>query len=523
MLSVKQAWAGAQFFAQLPGYLRHPLSIEAAHGSLADRLERREDGFLEKLRLDIFNQPRSPYLQLLRHADCEYGDIESSVRRNGIEQTLLELLRAGVYLTIDEFKGRKIARRGSTQIEVRPELLQAPRASYHLPGSSGGSRSKGTPVMIDLAFIRACAANSAVSLSARGGDAWRKVIWESPGAGLRFRTVKYAGFTTLPAATFSQIDPHSTDIPSYFRLNQRLLSWAGRLGGRPLPWPAYAPLSDPSPLAAWLQQVRRAGDTPHLQTFPGSAVVLARFAVENGYDISGTWITVSGEPITAARIETMNAAGCNVIARYGTMETGAFGYGCSQPDAPDDLHLVSDMHAMIHAGDEGEAIGLPATGLLISSLHAQAPFVMLNLSMGDQAEMNERRCGCPLEQAGWARHLKQIRSFEKLTGMGVTFDGALLIPVLEEVLPSRFGGGPTDYQLVETEGPDGAPVLKLVVHTRLGKLDDQEIVETFLGAMGNKSGSNDMMIRRWRDGGTLAVERRELSTTKSGKINYLHT
>ncbi len=523
MLSVKQAWAGAQFFAQLPGYLRHPLSFEAARRSLADRLEHREYAFLEKLRLDICNQPRSPYLQLLRYAGCEFGDIETAVRRDGIEQALLELLRAGVYLTIDEFKGRKIAQRGSTQVEVRPELLQAPRASYHLPGSSGGSRSKGTPVMIDLAFIRACAANSAVSLSSRGGENWRKVIWESPGAGLRFRTVKFAGFTTLPAATFSQIDPHSSDIPSYFRLNQRLLSWAGRLAARPLPWPIYAPLSDPSPLANWLQQVRRAGDTPHLQTFPGSAVVLARFAVENGYDISGTWITVSGEPITAARIATMQAAGCNVIPRYGTMETGAFGYGCSQPDAPDDLHLVSDMHAMIQAGAESAAIGLPPTGLLITSLHAQAPFVMLNLSMGDQAELSERRCGCPLEQAGWTQHIRKVRSFEKLTGMGVTFDGALLIPVLEEILPTRFGGGPTDYQLVEAEGADGTPVLKLVVHPRLGKLDDQALIETFLAAMGSKSDSDNVMIKRWRDGGTLTVERRELSTTKSGKINFLHT
>ena len=522
MLSTKQAWAGAQFFAQLPGYLRHPLSIEAAHRSLADRLGRREDAFLEKLRLDVFNQPHSPYLQLLRHAGCEYGDLETVVRQDGIEQTLLELLRAGVYLTIDEFKGRRIAQRGSTQIKVRPELLQAPRASYHLPGSSGGSRSKGTPVMIDLAFIRTCAANTAVSLSARGGANWRKTIWESPGAGLRFRAVKYAGFTTLPAATFSQVDPHSPEIPSYFRWNQRLLSWVSRFAGRHLPWPAYAPLSDPSPLAAWLQQVRRAGETPHLQTFPGSAVVLARFAMENGYDIRGTWVTVTGEPITAARITTMQAAGCNVIPRYGTMEAGAISYGCLQPDDSDDMHLVSDMHAMVHAGDEGEAIGLPPTGLLITSLHAQAPFVMLNLSMGDQAEMSERRCGCPLEQAGWTRHIRRVRSFEKLTGMGVTFDGALLIPVLEETLPARFGGGPTDYQLAETEGPDGTPVLKLVVHPRLGEIDDHALIETFLAAMSSKSDSDHMMVKRWRDSGTLTVERREFSTTKSGKINYLH-
>jgi hypothetical protein len=106
--------------------------------------------------------------------------------------------------------------------------------------------------------------------------------------------------------------------------------------------------------------------------------------------------------------------------------------------------------------------------------------------------------------------------------MGVTFDGALLIPVLEETLPARFGGGPTDYQLAETEGPDGAPVLKLVVHPRLGEIDNHALIETFLAAMSSKSDSDHMMVKRWRDSGTLTVERREFSTTKSGKINYLH-
>ena len=522
MIGFKQVWAGAQFFARLPAYLRQPISFEAARASLSERLLLREQRFLEKLRLDIYGQPESPYARLLRHAGCELGDLESGVRRDGLDETLRRLFRAGVYLTIDEFKGRKTARRGTTEVVVRPEMLQAPRASYHVPASSGGSRSQGTPVMIDLAFIRTCAANSAVSLGARGGNNWKKAVWESPGAGLRFRTVKYAGFGDPPAATFSQVDPDSPDIPTYFRWNLRLMNWAARLAGRPLPWPAYAPLSDPSPLAAWLEHTRRAGHTPHLQTFPGSAVVLSRWAVEHGYDISGTWLTISGEPITAARVATMKAAGCNVIPRYGTMETGAIGYGCTCGEHPDDSHLLTDMHGMIHAGDEGAAAGLPPKALLMTSLHPQAPFVMLNLSMGDQAEMSDRRCGCPLAEAGWGRHIWRIRSFEKLTGGSVTFDGYDVISILEETLPARFGGVSTDYQLAEVERDDGEPSLRLIIHPRLGELDEKDAAETFLLALSSKSTSNDMMIRRWRDAGTLAVERREPSTTRAGKINYFH-
>ena len=523
MLGITQLWAGTQFFFRLPGYLRRPIPAAEARASLARRLQRRQEAFLEKVRLDIYGQPDSPYALLLRHAGCEYGDIESSVRQEGLEGTLRRLFQAGVYLTVDEFKSRKVAGRGSNEVVVRPEMLQAPRASYHVPARSGGSRSKGTPVMIDLAFIRTCASNAAVCLHARGGRNWKKACWESPGAGLRFRTVKYAGFGDPPHACFSQIDPDSDDIASYFRWNLRLMGWGGRLAGRPLPWPIYTPLSDPSALAKWLQQTLGAGDVPHLFTFPGSAVVLSRFAVENDYDIGGTWLTLSGEPITPARVAAIKSAGCHVIPRYGTMEVGAIGYGCTRGEHSDDMHLLTDMHGLIHAGEDGVQAGLPPRALLMTSLHPQAPFVMLNLSMGDQADMNNRPCGCPLQQAGWSRHIWNIHSFEKLTGQAVTFEGAEVIPVLEEILPSRFGGVPTDYQLAEAERPDGSPFLKLIVHPRLGELDEQAIADEFLSALSRKSPSDGMMIRRWRDAGTLIVERRAPSITKSGKINYLHT
>ena len=325
MFGLHEVWAGAQFFLRLPGYLRHPLTLSEAQMALTERLERRGEAFLERVRVDILANPSNPYTQLLRHAGCEYGDIEGETRRDGVEAALRTLLKAGVYLTVDEFKGRQPARRGSAEIAVWPNLLQSPRAAGHLPGKSGGSRSQGTPVMTDLAFIRACASNTAVSLGVRGGLGWRKSVWESPGAGLRFRTVKYAGFGEPPAANFTQIDTRSGEIPAYYLWNQRMIGWVSQLAGRSLPWPAYTPMSDPSPLVKWIQHMRQSDEIPHCQTFPGSAVVLARWAVENGEDISGAWVTISGEPITAARIATIEAAGCHVIPRYGSMETGAIG------------------------------------------------------------------------------------------------------------------------------------------------------------------------------------------------------
>lgn len=521
MLDAWQVWAGAQFFLKLPAYLRRPVTLDQARTRLAEGLRDRESLFLDKVRLDIFGYPERPYAQLMRCAGCEYGDIEALVRRDGLDATLHTLFQAGVYLSIDEFKGRRPAQRGSTAIDVQPSMLRAPRASYVLPASSSGTRSAGTPVMIDLEFIRACAANAAISLSARSMERWAQTSWESPGAGLRFRTVKYAFCGLPPPATFSQIDPRSNAIPAYFRWNLRLLRWVSTVAGRPLPWPQHAPLDNPRPIVDWLQRRRRAGEVPYVHAFTSSAVIACRWAIDNGVDISGSWFVLQGEPVTAAAIATVRRAGCRAIPRYGTMEVGAIAYGCAHGDHADDMHLVANMHGLIQAGEAGAAYGLPPKAVLITSLHAQAPFVMLNLSMGDQAEMSDRVCGCPLEKAGWTTHVWNVRSFEKLTGGGVTLHGTDVIHVLSEILPAKFGGVQTDYQLAEKLGAHGEALLELVVHPRLGELPSEAIVEEFLNAL-SRSDSDSMMIQRWRDAGTLQVARRPPAVTTAGKIQYLH-
>ena len=73
-------------------------------------------------------------------------------------------------------------------------------------------------------------------------------------------------------------------------------------------------------------------------------------------------------------------------------------------------------------------------------------------------------CGCPLERLGWTTHVQSVLSREKLTAAGMTFYDVDVVKILEHVLPQRFGGGPTDYQLVEEETAAGAPVVRLLVH-----------------------------------------------------------
>ena len=95
--------------------------------------------------------------------------------------------------------------------------------------------------------------------------------------------------------------------------------------------------------------------------------------------------------------------------------------------------------------------------------------------------------------------------------------------VLEEVLPSRFGGRPTDYQLVERlDGAGGRNEVRLLVHPAVGPIAESEVIEAFLDAIGDGSGGERMMALQWRGGGVLGVERRAPMRTASGKILHLH-
>ena len=78
-------------------------------------MQNREPNFLALTR-KVFSDPTHPYAQLFKVAGCDYADLELSVGRRGLESTLQALLAEGVYITLDEFKGRKAIVRGGRHI-----------------------------------------------------------------------------------------------------------------------------------------------------------------------------------------------------------------------------------------------------------------------------------------------------------------------------------------------------------------------------------------------------------------------
>ena len=302
-----------------------------------------------------------------------------------------------------------------------------------------------------------------------------------------------------------------------YRWSTRLQRLGSLLVGLPLPAPEYVPVDEPLPIARWMAATLRAGRTPHLWTFPSSAMRLCQMARQAGVDLRGAQFTFSGESMTRARLDVLREVGAHAQPLYGSSETGLLGYGCLAPGDADEFHLASDLHALIQPGP-----GFPRPrSLFVTSLRSTARVMLLNVSLGDEAELTSRACGCPLERLGWTQHLRTVRSFEKLNTGGIALLDSDVITVLEETLPVRFGGGPTDYQLLEDEARDGRPRLRLLVHPSIGPVDEASVADTFLRAIGEGSGVERLVELQWRQAGLPIIERRAPRAAASGKIRHL--
>jgi hypothetical protein len=188
--------------------------------------------------------------------------------------------------------------------------------------------------------------------------------------------------------------------------------------------------------------------------------------------------------------------------------------------ALDEVHLLRDKLAVIQHDRPVEG-GLEVGALFYTTLLGSSPKLMLNADVGDYGTLHEQRCGCPFEQIGMGQHLRDIRSYDKLTSEGMTFAGDDFLHLIEEVLPERFGGRPTDYQFVEQEEA-GLSKVSLVVSPRVPRLDEAQLTAVVLAELTAASAAAAMMAERWRQGRTLRVVRAEPYSTHAAKVLPLH-
>jgi len=513
-----------RFLWGLRSYFRQPISLKEARIIVQNRLAQRENNFLRLVERGIFGYSHSPYLPLLKNVGCEMADIRKMVKAKGLEKTLSSLREAGVYITFEQFKGREPIVCDGKEIPVKVRDFDNPYLKHYYQAESGGTTGAGTRVSTDLDHLAAQAPNIMLTREAHGvlnvpTAIWHGILPDNTGVSILLRQAR---FGRIADKWFSPIS--SRDIR--FSLKNRLANYcivsAGRLFGVPFPRPEHVSLDQAAILTYWAFNNLKIHGKCLIRGSVSKVLRICLVARENNIDLRGVTFMGGSEPPTPAKVKQITLSNAKWVPTYFFTEAGAVGLGCANPVDGNDLHFQKDALAVIQ-----HPIQVPGSEITVDAFHwtsllATTPKIMLNVESDDYGVIEKRSCGCPLEHLGFTEHLREIRSYRKLTGEGTTLVGSEMIHILEEILPARFGGSPLDYQLMEEEDNVGLTRISLIVSPKIKINNEKEVIETVLEALGQGSDSADLTRALWQQTGSLQVKRMEPVWTSRGKMMPLH-
>lgn len=525
-------WPGAKktagrfaLIASLRRFLRDRITVEQAREKIKSALERREETFIELARTHIYERPNGPYLRLLELAGCDFSDLRADVRKHGIEKTLERLAENGVYLTADEFKGKKPVVRGRESFRVTPEDF----ASLHLytgfVTQSSGTRNRPVRSGFFLDWLAMKAWATCLFFSAHDLFSHSHAMYDAilPGSGGINNLLIYAKLGISTDRWFARKIPVNTRLEAeYHYLMTRLIVFMGKRFGPGFPKPEFTDIADMQRIVGWALEKRRQGKSSSITTAASNAARIARVAPEMGESLAGVKFNVSGEPLTEAKHEVIERAGATVTSRFSYGGSMNVGHGCGNPAHTGEIHVNEHMLALVRhprpIADDGPAIH----PLLCTTVHPSASRLLLNVDNGDYATLERRDCGCALAKAGLSLHVHQIRSYEKFTSEGMNCYYGDLFELLERTIPAEFGGGPGDYQLVEEEDSNGQTRLSLLVHPAVRELDEEKLLARLRQAFSDSTRGNRFTTGVWENAGTFRVRRAVPYESPRGKILPLH-
>jgi hypothetical protein len=293
-----------------------------------------------------------------------------------------------------------------------------------------------------------------------------------------------------------------------------------RLFGGQVPFPTYLPPDDFSPVAAWIAGRREQRLACAVHSYTSPVVRVAAAAIEKGLDIRGTLFLVAGETLTDAKRRVVESTGAEVFPGYVISEIGPIGYACRQMTAGNCAHVFRDSVAVINRRRVAPLSDTEVNTLLFTTLLPFAGLVLINIDMDDAGVLAPATCDCTFSRMGFTTQIRDIFSYGKLTGHGVTLVGTDVLRILETVLPARFGGGPTDYQLVEQDAANQARVI-LRVSRRLPLSSLAAVRDCFVQELRQLHGGA-VASRMWRTAEALEVVHDDPVTTPAGKVLPLH-
>jgi len=511
----KQYW---HFTTGLRSFLKDTISLEEAKKIVKWRMANREKLFLSLIKKGIYGYKKSPYLKLLNLAQCEFTDIEKMVKKRGIESTLRKLKEEGVYISFEEFKARKPTVRSGKVFHFKEADFDNPYLSSYYETTSSGSTGAGTRTTIDLEFLKQQAPYYALRLAVTGGNIqkspygfWHPILPANTGL---WSLLVLTRIGKTPARWFSQVDRREVQATWRSKVLTDYVISMGRLYGINLPKPVFVDLSKASIIARWIRKMIKVHSGCFFGTMVSSAVRICAAAKREGSNLAEAIFFVVGEPLTEAKFTSIESTGAKAVPGYGLTELMCVSGGCPGRTFIDDVHLFNDAVALIQYPRRLAVSELTVNSFFFTSFLSASPKILLNVEVDDCGVVEERKCGCLLDDLGFTTHLRNIRSFSKLTSEGMTLQGTDVMRIVEQVLPKKFGGDSTNYQIVEEENKNGLTRISILADPNLGPISEVAIREVFLQEIRKVSVTHDV----WQQAGTVQVKRLSPIPGRTGKI-----
>jgi hypothetical protein len=506
--------------AELPAFLRKRITLDGARARIRQRLERREENFLDLVERGVYGHPGSPYLPLLRAARCELGDLRSMVRSRGLEATLEALREAGVYITFDEAKGRAPIERDGVHLQVGADAFRNPLIRGHYTRRSTGSTGAPVEIPHDLGHLLVTTQYRMVSCEAHDLLGAPLGLWRCApplGTGLD-QILRSILMGNVARRWFAPMGSESVRLDRRFRLATEIVLRECQLLGHRVPFPEPVSFSEAIVIARWAAETVAAEGRCLIRTGVSMAMRMAAAAVDGGIGLNGVTVMAGGEPPTPAKVRRIRESGAKYVPHYAGSDMGLIGLGCADPANESDVHFLEDRTAVLVVPQRVPTLNREVGAFCFTSLEPTSGRLLLNVELDDFGTLESRSCSCPFGELGFERHMWGIRSYRKLTGEGINLTDGVIVRVLEEVLPDRFGGDPHDYQIHEREDPDGYTRLVLVVDPRIDLPDDAEVVTVILESLARGDVYADSAREHWEQANTFRIERRAPTWVGRGKF-----
>lgn len=504
-------------------------ALHRADAILRQRLEHRDENFLNLMGKGVYGYSQSPYLALLETRKIVLSDIRRWVEQDGLDKALMHLQGEGIYYTVDEYKGKTDVVRNGLKFRLKEKQFDNPFLSTAYEVRSGATRSAGTRIRIDFDYLIQRSYYDAFVLNMHDALTspianWFPVFPGAPGIN---SSLRFAHIGNPPKRWFTQVDKNNLKVNWEKRLGTNYIIYMSRMLGVPLAKPEFVELNNAYKVAKWASEVLTSHKNCVVYTFASSAVRVCMAAQEHNLNIKGTRFFVTGEPLTPQKKKEIEACGARAVPVYGISEAGVVAAGCNHLyDDSDHCHYFMDTIAMSSYRRIVPLCDAEVDAFLFTSLLYESPKILLNVEMGDYGTITSEKCGCNFGKLGFDQCVSRIRSYEKLTGEGVTFVDTDFVHIIEEVLPEKFGGQSTDYQLIEEEDGNGITRLNLLVSPSVGHVDEDAVRRTFVACLRNAEASPESWAQSgaqmWSQAGTLKIKRQYPIPTKRAKILPFH-